>query len=237
MTNANPSLAIMQPYFLPYIGYFQLISAVDLFVIYDNIKYTKKGWINRNRILQNGKDTMITLPLKNDSDYLNVCERELAIDFNPNKLVNQIKGAYVHAPYFNQTFPLIEEILLYKNLNLFQFIHNSIVKLCGHLDIVTKIVKSSDILIDHGLKCQDKVLELCKSVEARTYINPVGGLDLYSKDQFYDNGIELRFLRSNYFEYKQSGNHFVPSLSIIDVLMFNPRDVIKSCLADNYELV
>ena len=71
-------LAIMQPYFFPYIGYFQLIKSVDEFVIYDNIQYTKKGWINRNRILVNGTDYLISLPLKKDSDYLNVVDRQLA---------------------------------------------------------------------------------------------------------------------------------------------------------------
>src|SRR5258705_11030314 len=98
-------LAVMQPYFFPYIGYFQLIAAVDLFIVYDNIKYTKKGWINRNRMLRNGKDVMFSVPLKNDSDYLDVCERELAADFNRDKLFNQLKGAYRGAPNFSQTFP------------------------------------------------------------------------------------------------------------------------------------
>src|SRR6267142_1696925 len=107
-------LAVMQAYFFPYIGYFQLIAAVDLFVVYDNIKYTKKGWINRNRMLQNGKDVMFSLPLKGDSDYLDVCERELAALFNGNKLLNQIKGAYQGAPYFAQTIPLIEQIVRYE---------------------------------------------------------------------------------------------------------------------------
>ena len=97
------NLAIMQPYFLPYIGYFQLIKAVDQFIVYDNIKYTKKGWFNRNRMLQNGKDVTFSLPLKRDSDSLDVCERELAADFNRDKLVNQFKGAYRYAPYFPQT--------------------------------------------------------------------------------------------------------------------------------------
>ena len=96
----------MQPYFFPYIGYFQLIAAVDLFIVYDNIKYTKKGWFNRNRLLQNGKDVMFSLSLKNDSDTLDVCERELAASFNRDKLLGQFKEAYRRAPYFAQTFPL-----------------------------------------------------------------------------------------------------------------------------------
>ena len=111
-------IGIMQPYFFPYIGYFQLIQSVDIFVVYDNIKYTKKGWINRNRMLLNGKDVMFTLPLKKDSDLLDVRERELATDFNCNKLLNQIKGVYGGAPYFEQTFPLVKSIVRYEDKNL-----------------------------------------------------------------------------------------------------------------------
>ena len=112
-------LAIMQPYFLPYIGYFQLIAAVDTFIIYDNVKYTKKGWINRNRLLLNGRDAMFSLPLKKDSDYFDIDKRELANEFNPNKLLNQIIGAYRHAPQFKETLPLIEKIIQIPEKNLF----------------------------------------------------------------------------------------------------------------------
>src|SRR5690349_10134683 len=112
-------LAIMQPYFFPYIGYFQLINASDLFIVYDNIQYTKKGWINRNRFLQNGKDVLFSIPLKKDSDYLDVRDRDLALDFNKTKLLNQIKAAYQRAPYMNETYPIIEEIIQFDDINLF----------------------------------------------------------------------------------------------------------------------
>ena len=230
-------LAIMQPYFFPYIGYFQLIAAVDLFIVYDNIKYTKKGWINRNRMLQNGKDVMFSLPLKSDSDYLDVCERELAADFNRDKLLNQFKGAYRRAPYFAQTFPLVEQIVRYEDANLFRFLHHSIVKTCEHLGITTEIRISSDIAIDHGLKNQDKVLALCEAVGANTYVNAIGGMELYSKEAFREKGIELKFIKSKPFEYPQFGDEFVPWLSIIDVMMFNPLDTIRTCISTNYELI
>ena len=100
-------VGIMQPYFLPYVGYFQLIAAVDLFIVYDNIKYTKKGWINRNRMLLNGTDTTFSLPLRKDSDYLNVVDRELSLDFDRHKLLNQLRGAYIRAPYFNVVWPML----------------------------------------------------------------------------------------------------------------------------------
>jgi len=227
----------MQPYFFPYIGYFQLIAAVDMFVVYDNIKYTKKGWVNRNRMLQNGKDVIFSLPLKNDSDYLNVCERELAEDFNRDKLLNQLGGAYRRAPYFTQTFPLIEQVIGYEERNLFGFLHHSIIRTCQHLKISTEITVSSDISIDHSLKSQDKVLTLCKAIGAGSYVNAIGGIELYSKDEFQAQGVKLNFIRSKSFEYAQFGNTFVPWLSIIDVMMFNPIDAIRECLESNYELI
>lgn len=229
-------LAIMQPYFMPYIGYYQMIAAVDLFIVYDNIKYTKKGWINRNRMLQNGKDVMFSLPLKSDSDYLDVCERELSADFNPNKLLNQLKGAYRRAPYFAQTLPLVEQIVRYDDANLFRFLHNSIAKTCEHLGITTEVRKSSGIAIDHGLKNQDKVLAMCAAVGASTYVNAIGGKNLYSKETFLERGINLQFIQSKPFEYPQFGAAFVPWLSIIDVMMFIPLDTIRTCITSNYEL-
>ncbi len=230
-------IGIMQPYFFPYIGYFQLIQAVDQFIVYDNIKYTKKGWINRNRILHNGKDQVFSLPLKSDSDYLNVCERELAADFNCNKLLNQIRGAYHRAPYFGQTFPLLEQVVRYEGANLFHFLHNSIVTTCEHLGIKTEIRISSDIAIDHDLKNQDKVLALCETVGASTYVNAIGGMELYSKETFREKGIELKFIRSKPFEYRQFGDAFVPWLSIIDVMMFNSKEEISECIFNNYDLI
>jgi len=231
------TVAIMQPYFLPYIGYFQLIAAVDLFIVYDNIKYTKKGWINRNRLLLNDKDVMFSLPLKKDSDSLNVCERELAADFNPNKLLHQFKNAYRHAPYFAQIFPLIEQIVTYDQSNLFDFLHHSIVKVCEHLGITTKIEISSSINIDHALKNQDKVVALCEAVSASVYVNTIGGIDLYSKETFHDKGFALKFIQSKPFDYRQFDSVFVPWLSIIDVMMFNTLETVQICISTNFELI
>lgn len=227
----------MQPYFFPYIGYFQLIAAVDMFIVYDNIKYTKKGWINRNRILQNGKAKMLSLPLKNDSDYLDVCERELATNYDHNKLLSQIKNAYRCAPYFPQTYPLIEEILQYEDTNLFGFLLHLIMRTCGYLNISTEIRSSSGIAINHDLKKQDKVIALCSTVGSNIYVNPIGGKDLYLKNEFHKKGIELKFIQSKKIEYSQLGDAFVPWLSIIDVIMFNPLDKIKTYISTNYQLI
>lgn len=230
-------LGIMQPYFFPYIGYFNLIASVDLFILYDNIKYTKKGWINRNRMLLNGKDVMFSLPLKNDSDYLPIDQRNLAPDFKVNELLNRIKGAYRNAPYFEQTMNLVEQVLKFDDANLFRFLHRAIIKICEYFDISTEIRISSDININHNLKNQEKVIALCLKVGASTYINPIGGVDLYSRNQFKERGIDLKFIQHKPFEYKQYGEAFVPCLSIIDSMMFNSFDIVQACIMNNYELI
>lgn len=229
-------LGIMQPYFMPYIGYFQLIAAVDQFIVYDNIKYTKKGWINRNRMLINGGDEMFTLPLKKDSDALSVVQRQLATDFKRNKLLSQFKGAYNKAPHFTETFRLVEQIVSYENDNLFQYIYHSLVEMCRHLEIDTEIKVSSSIPINHDLKGQDKVIALCKALNADTYINAIGGTNLYDRSAFRACEIELQFIKAKTFEYAQFSASFVPWLSIIDLLMFNPLDAVKDCVQSNFEL-
>ncbi len=231
------SLAVMQPYFLPYVGYFQLINAADLFIVYDNIKYTKKGWINRNRFLLNGRDAVFSIPLKKDSDSLDIRDREISADFKKSKLLNQLREAYRRSPYFERTFPLVERIVLEKETNLFKFILNSIRETCESLAIGSEIVVSSSLRIDHSLRGKTKVLALCRHVGADAYINAIGGRDLYSKEDFSAHGIDLKFLKTKPFEYRQLGGRFVPWLSIIDVMMFNSPDAIRECLASNYELI
>ncbi len=227
----------MQPYFFPYIGYFQLINAVDEFIIYDNIQFTKKGWINRNRILVNYKDEYITLPLKKDSDFLNVNERYLSDSWlvDRKKILNRIVDSYRKAPQFGHVFPLVEKCLSFEEYNLFDFIHNTLQETISFLSISTKITVSSTIDIDHDLKSEEKVLAICKAQRATTYINPIGGVSLYSKERFEQNAIKLQFQKSNPINYLQYRNDFVPWLSIVDVLMFNSKnDVLK--YLDSYSL-
>jgi WbqC-like protein family len=221
-------LAVMQPYFFPYIGYFQLIAAADTFVVYDNIKYTKKGWINRNRLLRNGEPVVFSLPLKSDSDSLDVRDRSLASDFDRKKLLNAIASAYQRAPYFCETFRLISDVVLFEEQNLFRYLHNCLKRTCEHLGLGTEIVISSDVDIDHTLRGQEKVIALCEALGATTYLNPIGGVDLYSTEAFAAKGVVLKFLRSTPFEYTQFGGPFVPWLSIIDVMMFNPPDAVET---------
>ena len=231
-------LAIMQPYFMPYIGYFQLINSVDQFIIYDKIQYTKKGWINRNRILLNGRDQLITLPIKKDSDYLDIVDRELSESWGKDreKMLNVIQAAYRKAPHFQEVFKLLTNCLNNPEPNLFRFIHQSILLVNDYLEIKTPIILSSTIDVDSALKSQNKVLSLCKRQEANVYINPIGGVELYSRDVFWQNKIELKFIKSAPIEYRQFGDEFIAWLSIIDVMMFNSKEQIKTYL-NNYTLI
>lgn len=222
----------MQPYIFPYIGYFQLISAVDEFVVYDNIKYTKRGWINRNRFLLNGQSENFSIPLEKASDYATVVQRKISEGFNPDKLINKFKGAYLKAPYYNETQNLLSDILYQSDRNLFNFTYNSLTKICRYLNITTKMTISSDVKVDHNLRSQDKVISICNAIKANTYVNPDGGRELYEFDAFQKNGIKLCFIQPSLTYYKQFNHPFVPSLSIIDILMFNSLDQTRNMLKD-----
>jgi hypothetical protein len=229
-------VAIMQPYFLPYIGYWQLIAAVDVFVVYDNIKYTKKGWINRNRFLRNGVEDTFSLPLRKDSDFLDVNQRLLADSFGRENLLNRFREAYRKAPEFSSVMPLLEEITRNPVANLFDYIFGSIHAVCEFLGIRTPLMVSSTIACDHSLKSAERVQAICKALGADTYVNPIGGMELYSKEDFASHGIDLKFLKALPFEYEQSGNAFVPWLSILDVLVFNSKERTRSQVYSGYSL-
>lgn len=230
-------LGIMQPYFFPYIGYFQLIAAVDRFVLYDNVKYTKRGWINRNRYLRGGRDAVFTVPLKGDSDFLEVRGRLIAEDFDRRRLLAGIGQAYRKAPFFEPAFALFEKAVSNPDRNLFGFVHQSLADVCRYLGITTPIVPSSGIAIDHSLQGEEKVVAICREAGASIYINAIGGLELYSRGAFSAYGIALKFLKPHPIDYPQFGAPFVPSLSILDVLMFNAPETICGFLANGYDLI
>lgn len=226
------TLAIMQPYLFPYIGYWQLINSVDTFVIYDNIQFSKKGWFHRNNILLNDKKTLFSIPLKKDSDSLDVVERYISegAEKEIGKIIRQIENGYKKAPYFSDVFPMLKEIFQNDEKNLFKYIFNSVVKICEYLEIDTKIIISSTVDIDHSLKSQNKVIALNKALNVTKYINPIGGTEIYNSEVFKKENIELCFLESEVPEYKQFKNEFIPYLSIIDIMMFNSKDEIIEML-------
>lgn len=227
-------VGIMQPYFMPYIGYWQLMAAVDTYVIYDDVNYIKKGWINRNNILVNNDKQLFTISLNGASQNKLINEIIIADDFT--KLRKTIHMAYHKAPYYNDVMSLLDKIFSYQSSNLADFIANSIKLVSQYLDIQTKIIMSSDIEKDNSLKGQDKILEICKLLNADTYYNAIGGQELYDKSIFENENINLYFLQSTITQYPQYGEEFISGLSIIDVLMFNSNEEINNMLK-NFQLV
>ncbi len=229
-------VGIMQPYFLPYIGYFQLLNYCDTFLIYDDIKYTKKGWISRNRFQQNGEVRTFSLNLKSASDYLEIRERELAADFDRLKMIRSIEAAYRKAPYFEEMINFLRPIVLFESNNLFSYLENSIYMACQYLGITSKIIKTSELEIEAGLRGQERVLEFCNQLGAKQYINPIGGLDLYNHVSFDNRGIELKFIKSRLSPYSQGNSGFVPALSIVDQIAFCGSEQMKSELETDFDL-
>ena len=229
-------LAIMQPYFFPYLGYWQLLGAVDKYVIYDDVTYIKGGWINRNSILLNGERHLITIPLENASSFKKIKDTEIVKNEKViSKLIKTIEMAYKRAPYFNEVMPMISN-LLKNNSNITQLNYNTALELKKYFDLKTEILLSSQIAKNDDLKGQDKVIHINKILNADIYYNAIGGMELYSTSEFKKNGIELKFLEMNNIEYKQFDNQFVPYLSIIDVLMFNSKKEVQNLL-NKYSLV
>ncbi|MHA2856972.1 WbqC family protein [Paenibacillus lautus] len=232
-------LGIMQPYLFPYIGYFQLINCSDLFVIYDDVQYINRGWINRNRLLNKGQPFLFTLSLKKDSSTLNINERMFSDDFDneSQKLLKSLEYFYSKAPHFRETMNLIADIFQFKTPNISEFISNQISKVCEHLDIKTPLLLSSEINRDLSLKGENAIIDIVRVLRGDHYINPIGGTNLYSKNQFDINGIQLSFLKTNDLRYQQfNKDEFVSNLSIIDVLMFNSKSEISELLL-KYELI
>ena len=230
-------IAIMQPYLFPYIGYFQMMHAVDEFVFLDDVNYINKGWINRNRILVNGKDYMLTVPLKEASQNKLINEIEIAQDGRwQAKNIKTLELSYKKAPYFDAVFPLLEKIILSDETNLGRFILKSFSVLNAYLGVKTPLTTSSSVGNDMRLKGQDRILDLCRGEKADEYINAIGGKELYSRELFSKNNVRLHFIKSHEVRYPQFQNEFIPWLSIIDVMMFNSAEQVRKFLND-YELI
>ena len=227
-------MAIMQPYFVPYIGYFQLINAVDKFVIYDDVNFIKQGWINRNRILINRQIHYLSINLKGASSFKNI--NNIEIDFYPQKTLKTIYQAYSKAPLFEKVYSLIEKIIQYDSNNLAEFVANSIFECCQYMGIRTFIERSSQLNIGKNLFGQKRVIEICKYFNANQYINAIGGKELYQKNVFQKEKLELHYLKTNFTEYNQFSHQFISGLSIIDIMMFNTVEQLNEMLI-NYDLI
>lgn len=227
----------MQPYFIPYIGYFQLIAASDVFVVFDDVNYINRGWINRNSILLDGKDHLITLPLSKASQNKLINEIEISDEENLNrkKLLKQIEFSYKKAPFFQEFFPVVEGFILNEKKNLVDYLVHSIVSICYYLEIEFNHVLSSAIAKDDEKKGQYKIAEICQKLGAKTYVNAIGGIDMYDRSFFAENGVDLRFISKQEIKYSQFGKEFAPNLSILDVIMFNGKN--SASLIKKYSLI
>ena len=227
-------LGIMQPYFMPYIGYWQLMAAVDTYVIYDDVNYIKGGWVSRNNILLNGQKHMFTITLNGASP--NKLFNEITIKDDFKKFSRMVESAYRKAPYYNDVVLLLGKIYNYEDKSLGAFMMNSFQVILDYLGIKTQLILSSSLNKDNYLRGKDKVISICQLLNADTYYNAIGGQELYRKEDFKDAGVDLFFLKSELSQYTQFNNEFIAGLSMIDILMFNSPAEINNLL-NAYQLV
>ena len=223
----------MQPYVFPYIGYYQLLNAVDKFVLLDDVNFIKGGWINRNRLLVNNEAGYFTVPLKRMSSTTHI--KDAVIDDEGQKrwrkhVTSRIANCYQRAPFFTDVFPLVETVFLLPTVSISEMAASSLSAVSAYLGITTPLILSSSLPSNAHLKGQDRVIDTCVREGASVYVNAIGGQALYSRGEFIARGIDLRFLKSHPIEYPQLKNEFVPGLSIVDVLMFNSRSSVQQWL-------
>lgn len=231
-------IAVMQPYIFPYIGYFQMINAVDKFIFYDDVNFIKQGWINRNNILLSGKSFLFTVPLSKATSFTLIKDTEINVKLYENwktKFLLTLSQNYKNAPFFSVVYELVAEVFNKNNRSISDLAIDSILSVSRYLGFTTQFIISSQSYQNQNLERQERLLDICKQEDATDYINAIGGQELYKQEDFSQKGVALHFIKSLPLEYKQFKNIFVPHLSIIDVLMFNSIDDIKNIL-NKYEL-
>jgi len=222
----------MQPYIFPYLGYFQLINYADKFVILDDVQFINSGWINRNYILHNKEKLLFTIPIQRNGSRSDINKVVVSLTAErKKKLLKSFYFNYLNAPYFKTVFPMLENLFSGNLTGISKLALSSIENVSNYLGIDTQIIESSEIYNNKELKGQNRIIDICKKEKADEYINPSGGIDLYKYEDFKNEGIELKFIKSREIKYKQYNNEFVGPLSIIDNLMFNsPEQVRKSLI-------
>lgn len=230
-------LAGNQPYFIPYIGYWQLMKAADVYVIADDAQYMRHAWVNRNRILTNKtSQTLFTLELVKASHAEPINHRYISEQYNAEKKLSVLRNAYGKAPYFQEGMALMTQILNCPERNLAQYLLHSIGCIRDYLGITTPMYRQSELNLNPEHRCEEMVYEVCHKLGADTYYNAIGGQALYSKEEFAKQGINLGFLQTGDIRYRQFGDGFIPSLSILDVMMFNSKEAIQEML-NHYTIV
>jgi hypothetical protein len=227
-------VAVMQPYFFPYVGYYQLAGAVDQMVFLDDVTFINRGWINRNRILVDGRPHLFTVPLLGASQNKLIKDIGLADARRwKARFLKQLAHSYARAPMFEEAYQRIDQWVSEGMERISTLAAHSISGVMSYLGKPITPTCSSDLAYDRGLKGQQRILEICRTVGATTYLNPPGGVDLYESAQFQASGVEWRFLQPNAVSYHQGrGVTFVPNLSMIDLLMFNTPEQIAALLCE-----
>ena len=219
----------MQPYFIPYIGYWQLIDAADKFAIADNYNYIKKGWINRNRVLEKGEERYFNIEIEHASQNRYICDH-LIKPIDKEKKLQQLESFYHYARYRQTGIDLMDQMLSYEGNNLVDFLFNSIRLICDYLQIKTELYRTSDFDQDPSLRFADRIYDYCRQFGADTYYNPIGGTTLYSFEEFKAHGVKLGFVEAIPKPYPQSSPEFIFGLSIMDIIMHNSVEEIQELL-------
>tara|TARA_R110002167_G_scaffold348055_1_gene559211 strand:+ start:834 stop:1505 length:672 start_codon:yes stop_codon:yes gene_type:complete len=215
-------IAVMQPYFFPYIGYFQLIEAVDYFVVFDDVNYIKRGWVNKNRILHNGNIESITLPVQKASQNRKIKAHLRTNDLKAlAKIKKQIQLAYCKAPSFNSIYPLVCKIIDSPEENLAKYLAQSLAVIASYLGMKTKFILSSEVSKHEDWdNAEDRIIDLTKKFGGTEYFNLPGGKALYCEKRFLEQNLKLKFIEPELKEHSQLNvDKFIPNLSIIDYLM------------------
>ncbi|GGO79552.1 hypothetical protein GCM10011348_14120 [Marinobacterium nitratireducens] len=226
-------LAVMQPYLFPYIGYFQLMYAADLFLIYDDVAYIKQGYINRNSILSPNGPVRFTVSVPGASSNKLISSLNFSTDVK--KALRTVEQSYSKTPHFASVFPIVQKTLEQEDRSIAAVCQKSYEEIFEYLCVEKNIKKTSELDYDRSASAQDRLIALCQKFEASCYINAPGGRKLYAKSDFAAKGIDLKFINSLSVEYSQGQKKFTQNLSIIDVLMNCTPDEIKY-LFGRYEL-
>ncbi len=216
-------VAIMQPYFFPYLGYMQLVSAVDKFVFFDDVNFIKKGWIHRNRIRDKAGEVAFSVPLRKASQNNLIKDQALSDSYADwtSGWLKTLTHCYQKAPRYEEALGLVKKVLSPPIDSISDLAQRSVESVCAYTNLTTEFTRSSDLQYDRTGSGQDKILSICQNLGATSYFNPFNGRELYDPGVFSNAGIELYFMPQTNVNYLQfSSEDFIPNLSVIDALMF-----------------
>lgn len=230
-------LAAMQPYFFPYLGQFDLLNQVDLWIAYDAAQYIRHGWVNRNRVLHPTTGWQyITIPLKKHSHIAPICQIETAGDGWKRQTFKQLRHYHMDAPHYRRVIQFLEEVFSTEETNLARLNTRFFRSTANYLGIATPVHLFSEMGISISTGgAENLALALCLAVHADEYVNPPGGKDLYSQQTFGEHAIQLTIQSYTPMTYSCGRFDFIPDLSIIDVMMWNSPEQIKDYL-DTFRL-